>query len=56
MQSIQLFSMNTQGLKDWSMSLVEVSDTMTVGGLSVSNVSFLLIQKYVNPVLLSGYF
>ncbi|KAJ7855863.1 aspartic peptidase domain-containing protein [Mycena leptocephala] len=35
------------GLKDWSMSLVEVSDTMTVGGLSVSDVSFLLIQKYV---------
>ncbi|KAF7328800.1 putative vacuolar protease A [Mycena venus] len=33
------------GLKDWSMSLIEVSDTMTVGGLSVSNVSFLLIQN-----------
>ncbi|KAJ7811479.1 aspartic peptidase domain-containing protein [Mycena olivaceomarginata] len=37
------------GLKDWSMSLVEVSDTMTVGGLSVSNVSFLLIQNQSQP-------
>ncbi|KAJ7909451.1 acid protease [Mycena leptocephala] len=37
------------GLKDWSMSLVEVSDTMTVGGLSVSDVSFLLIQNQSQP-------
>ncbi|KAJ6493183.1 acid protease [Mycena sanguinolenta] len=37
------------GLKDWSMTLVQGSDAMNAGGLSVSNVSFLIIQNQSQP-------
>ncbi|KAF7350709.1 Acid protease [Mycena sanguinolenta] len=37
------------GLKDWSVTVVQGSDTMTAGGLTVSNVSFLIIQNQSQP-------
>ncbi|KAF8142717.1 acid protease [Mycena galopus ATCC 62051] len=43
------------GLKDWSMTLVEGADTMSVGGLSVSNVSFFLIQNQSQPFSVDPY-
>ncbi|KAJ7599581.1 acid protease [Mycena floridula] len=33
------------GLQDLTMNLVQVADTISVGGLSVANVSFFMIQK-----------
>ncbi|KAJ7146234.1 acid protease [Mycena epipterygia] len=37
------------GIKDWSMDLLGVSDTVAAGGLSAPNVSFFLIQNQSQP-------
>ncbi|KAJ7576387.1 acid protease [Mycena floridula] len=43
------------GIKEWSMDLLGVSDTVAAGGLSVPNVTFFLIQNQSQPFSVDPY-